>query len=183
MMVNQKQTLLRSGLMGLAVMGAALVAASCTPVAVETVPAIDQTPPALVDASTSYLKELGEKRLASTWDAMRMTYQLTGEKETPRSMVQAAEYLKAQGIVPAGWNTQENGALHTGELALLVCNTLEIKGGAMRHVLPGTERYAVLELRYLNIMQDTVTNRYVTGADLITVIRRASEFQKKGVIE
>jgi hypothetical protein len=49
--------------------------------------------------------------------------------------------------------------------------------------LPGTERYAVLELRYLNIMQDTVTNRYVTGADLITVIRRASEFQKKGVIE
>ena len=167
---------------GLVLAAAALGLLSCTPVEKQArIEPFDASP--VANASTPYLRKLFKQPLASTWDAMRMVYKLTPETNTIRSMVEVAEYLQEQDIVPADWKTDTPQKLHMRELAILICNTLKIEGGINKHLFPRTRRYALLELRYLNIMSQTVPDRYVTGAELIGIIGRASEFNKKGVVE
>lgn len=164
--------------------GFAMAFGGCTPVEPgPEMPAFADEPPENVYPSPEYIGELSEQSVASTWDALRMVAPLTKDWKSERSLAALQTYLKAQSIMPPDWDlADEAEPLRAGKIAVLVVRALDIEGGVMRTLFPYSERYAVLELRHRELIHDVTPGRYITGSELVGIIRRASEYQKVGEI-
>lgn len=58
----------------------------------------------------------------------------------------------------------------------MIVKILKIKGGITMRIFGPSERYALKELAFMNMMDGGMTGRYVTGRELIAILSRADEY-------
>ena len=107
-----------------------------------------------------FLNELYAKRVAHVSDAERVLAILTGSDDQTKD-------VKAQQ------------SLRKGAAALMFCEGLGIKGGIGRRLFPSSERYALRELVYEDIMQAEGVEEVVTGRELVDMFVRSVDYMEK----
>ncbi len=129
--------------------------------------------------TTDYFRELNAREVASVGDALRAIYLLHTGKDQPGQGSEArGEALALAGIVPRTWIVDPRAGLTKGQLAHMVCRALGIQGGVMNWATRQSRRYAFRECVYRKLMAGESHEQYVSGGELLSVLRRCHE-QKK----
>lgn len=84
--------------------------------------------------------------------------------------------LKDRGILPASFDRPADEGVTRGTLAVALCNALQIKGGVVMRVFGASPRYAVRELRYLNIYPPSSPHQTFRGNEFVYLIGRAEDY-------
>ncbi|MBN1490664.1 MAG: hypothetical protein JXA69_12165 [Phycisphaerae bacterium] len=91
--------------------------------------------------------------------------------------------LEARGITRPAWKLQADHCIDKGSAAYMVCVVLKIQGGLNRVIFGswglGDRRYALRELVYRELMADAPAYRYITGAELAGLMRKADEYMEQ----
>jgi len=96
--------------------------------------------------------------------------------------------LESRGIARAAWNLRADDVVDMGSVAYMACRICRIRGGVNMHAFGswgiGDRRYALRELIYRELVDETVDYRFVRGSDLFSLVRKADELmEKKGLYE
>ncbi len=107
--------------------------------------------------------------LSSTFDARRQT-------------------LESRGIANPAWDLQPEDVIDSGSVACMVCQICQIDGGVNMRLFGkarlGDRRYALRELIYREMIEDTVDYQYMTGPSLFALMRKAdAHMEEKGLYE
>jgi hypothetical protein len=166
----------------LALMMVAFVSACAAPR--KTEPAVDAKT-LTDDAFQVYLADLD---LVTVGEAYRAMLILADGEDTCRTFEDRKQKLEERGITRSAWNLQETNVIDAGSVAYMVCRICKINGGLNSMLLgswgAGDRRYALRELVYREMLEDTVAYQYMTGPALFALIRKADTImEKKGLYE
>jgi hypothetical protein len=119
-------------------------------------------------------------------DAYRAMLILADGEDTAAGFDARRADLEGRGIARAAWGLQADRPIDKGSVAYMVCQILQLQGGVNRIVFGswglGDRRYALRELVYRDLMARSPAYRYITGAELANLLRKADEImQKKGM--
>lgn len=113
-------------------------------------------------------------------EAYRAMLILADGQDASNSFERRRDTLTQRGIVRPAWNLQPDYCIDKGSIAYMTCAILDIRGGVNRIVLgswgPGDRRYALRELSYRQLMASAPTYQYITGAELVSLLRTADEY-------
>lgn len=143
-----------------------------------------------IDASTlpddvfqSYLAEVD---LVTVDEAYRAMLILADGEDTSKSFDERRTKLESRGIARSAWGLQPENVVDSGSVAYMVCRICDIDGGVNMHVFGraglGDRRYAVRELIYREMIDDTVDYQYMTGGAFFALLRKADALmEEKGL--
>ncbi len=139
------------------------------------VPPMRGETPAANDAD--FFMNLAYKDVASLGDGYRAValLQKPGSTEVMPT-AQARDLLVERNAVPRSWDAGGEKPLTKGELAYMICQSLEIKGGVTMRVFGPSQRYCLFEAAYQELMLGGATDQYVTGGELVSTIDRADRY-------
>lgn len=122
----------------------------------------------LKSINQKYLKRLLDQKFARKIDAIYIAVVLLNKQKELITGPLQFSYLKDQGFLPkdeTGKNLNER--IQKGELAYLLCKVLNIKGGLHLRLFGVSERYALSELIFQDIMVQGNAKELVTGRELV----------------
>ena len=90
--------------------------------------------------------------------------------------------LRSRGMLPAGFNRPADQALDRGTLAVAIVKAMKIKGGLMLHIFPGSPRYAVRELQYMELYPPSSPNQTFSGTEFLGIIGKLEDYQRGGTV-
>lgn len=131
--------------------------------------------PVLQDAE--YTRELMKKKKVSVGDVALVFYSFLEDAKPTTSPKEAAAGLVRAGRMPEGWDLESNASL--GEVCVLVCSTLGIRGGLMMRITGGASRYAYRECVAKNLVRAGGPHSAVPGRDLLSIVGRVEEALEK----
>lgn len=141
----------------------------------------DKVPSAFKDHPTinaEYMQRLLKQSRARKVDGVYVVGALLISDQKFTSMEKQHEYLQGQGFIPlkkkGPWNLNE--PLTKGELALVLSKVLGIKGGIHMRLFGPSERYALFEMIYQDIMISGSPFDVVSGRELVYTFIRAAEY-------
>ncbi len=131
---------------------------------------------------------LAEVDLVTVDEAYRAILILADGEDLATSFDERRQDLESRGIARSAWNLKPVNVIDTGSVAYMVCRVCEIAGGVNAHLFGrlglGDRRYALRELLYREMIEDTVDYQYMTGAAFITVLAKADALmEEKGLYE
>lgn len=131
---------------------------------------------------------LAETELITVGEAYRAMLILADGEDTCRTFEERREKLESRGIANAKWGLQPENVVDTGAVACMVCKICEIRGGVCANLFGswglGDRRYALRELIYREMVDESVDYQYVTGPSLLALMAKADELmEKKGLYE
>jgi hypothetical protein len=131
---------------------------------------------------------LAEAELVTVEEAYRAMLILADGEDSSTSFEQRFEQLESRGIVKPDWGLQPENVVDVGSVAYMVCQVCEIRGGINRRLFGplglGDRRYALRELLYRKMIDDTVDYQYMTGAAMMALLAKADELmEKKGLYD
>jgi len=136
----------------------------------------------VVQADTTYYRVLADQKTTTWADASRVITIFKGRENQLTEYASQMSYLVQEGVVDANHQPSAETTLRKGDLAKLVFRALRLKGGVMTHVLKpwmgDTKRYSLKECIYLGIMQPAPDSGLVSGTELISVLKRMTEYQE-----
>ena len=137
------------------------------------------------DGFQAYLAEL---ELVTVEEAYRGMLILADGEDTCEDFEQRREKLESRGIAKTAWDLQPENVVDAGSVAYMVCRICEIQGGVNMRLFGsiglGDRRYALRELVYREMIDQTVDYEYMTGAALFALMRKADALmEKKGLYE
>lgn len=96
--------------------------------------------------------------------------------------------LESRGIANSIWDLQPENVIDSGSVACMVCRICRIDGGVNMRLFGkaglGDRRYALRELIYREMIEDTVDYQYMTGPLLFALMRKAdAHMEEKGLYE
>ena len=127
--------------------------------------------------NAGFFRELREKQAATVLDGYRVALALLGQDYADVAFDEARAKLLEAGMIPGRWKKGSDETITRGELAYLIVKVLGIKGGLTMRVFGVSERYALRECKFENLMSGGMTSRHVTGRELVAVLARADEYR------
>lgn len=137
------------------------------------------------EAFQAFLVEID---LVSVEEAYRAMLILADGEDTSTDFEGRRRKLEERGIAKAAWNLRSDQVVDAGSVAYMVCRICRITGGVNMNLLGGLgvgdRRYALRELVYRRMMEQTVDYEYLTGATLFALMRKADTLMEdKGLYE
>lgn len=131
---------------------------------------------------------LAEVNLVTVDEAYRAMLILADGQDESKNFEERKQKLETRGIARAAWNLQPENVADSGSVAFMVCKICKIGGGVNMHLFGswglGDRRYALRELVYREMIDESVDYQYMTGAALYGLMRKADELMaKKGLYE
>ncbi len=96
--------------------------------------------------------------------------------------------LESRDIARAAWDLHPENVVDAGSVAYMVCRICRLPGGVNMNLFGswglGDRRYALRELIYRKMIQDSVDYQYMTGSALFALMSKADALmEKKGLYE
>ncbi|MBI4580446.1 MAG: hypothetical protein HY718_12130 [Planctomycetes bacterium] len=136
-----------------------------------------------VNADAFLHEHLQRQPMVTVSEAYRALTMLAEGEDKYDSFASREEYLLQHGFIRHEWKLQRDMAIDRGSVAYAVVQILKIRGGVNFNALGrlgiGDRRYAVRELAYVRIMQETPPYRFMSGAELVDVIGNADAYMAK----
>jgi hypothetical protein len=131
---------------------------------------------------------LGDVPLVTVDEAYRAMLILADGEDTSKSFDERRGKLESRKIARSAWNLEPANVIDTGSVAYMVTKICRISGGVNNYLFGswglGDRRYALRELVYLQMIDDSVDYQYLTGSALIALMAKADELmEKKGLYE
>ncbi len=150
-----------------------------------------QSPPAVDPATLSdegFQAYLAEAPLVTVDEAYRAILILADGEDGSASFDDRRQKLESRGIARAAWNLQPENVVDAGSVAYMVCQVCQIRGGVCMNLFGrpglGDRRYALRELVYRDMIDDTVDHQYMTGPAMVSLMADADALmEKKGLYE
>jgi hypothetical protein len=135
------------------------------------------------DGFQAYLAEVS---LVTVSEAYRAMLILADGEDTCKTFEERKQKLESRGIARKEWNLEPDNVVDAGSLSYMVCRICEVRGGVCYNLFGraglGDRRYALRELIYKEMIDDTAEYQYVTGATMVGVLAKADALmQKKGL--
>ncbi|HWL93371.1 MAG TPA: hypothetical protein VNT79_07535 [Phycisphaerae bacterium] len=149
------------------------------------------TPPD-VDASTLpddvFQAYLAEVELVTVDEAYRAMLILADGEDGSVSFEERKSKLESREIARSAWKLRPEDVVDAGSVAYMVCRICDIDGGLNMRLLGrpglGDRRYALRELIYREMINESVDYQYMTGPAFLAVIRKADELMaEKGMYD
>lgn len=133
----------------------------------------------------SYLAEVD---LVTVDEAFRSILILADGEDTSKTFDERRQKLESRGIVRPQWKLQSDDVVDAGSTAYMICKVCHISGGVDMHLFGswglGDRRYALRELIYREMINESVDYQYMTGPAFFALIRKADEvMEKSGLYE
>ncbi len=131
---------------------------------------------------------IAEIELVTVAEAYRAILILADGEDACEAFDQRRENLESRGIARAAWGLHPGNVIDAGSVAYMICQVCQIKGGINAHLFGswglGDRRYALRELVYRDVIEDSVDYKYVTGAEMVVMLRRADALMaEKGLYD
>jgi hypothetical protein len=103
---------------------------------------------------------------------------LLGLREELKDYSARFSFFQKKGIIsqPIAAHLHADSPLHKGEVAVMFCRALGIKGGIWLRLFGQSQRYALRELVFEGIMYSGVVNETVSGRELAMIYANAAEY-------
>ena len=133
-------------------------------------------------AETSYFRELADRKATFLSDGFYSVCLLLGVADKYNNFESQKNFLKEKGMLPAKLtDLRPEAPLRKGVAAYMFCRALEIKGGAVMRVFGASERYALRELVFNELMKEGHPREIVNGKELLSILLRVSDYKvRKG---
>ena len=129
------------------------------------------------DSQLSFWHELANRHLTSNDDAFHAILLDAYGRDDAGTYEKRVELLKSKGLLYAGFHHTADDAIRRGDLAVIICNELNIKGGWVMHIFGPVPRYAVRELVYLDIYPPSSPQQTFSGTEFVGVIGKMDDYQ------
>lgn len=126
-----------------------------------------------------YYEHLINKPRASTGDGSRLVALIIGEMPWGKSLETLRKTLLEKAIIKEEWEISEAAPLTTGKLAFMICYAAEIRTSMIMQLTVPSERYALREAVFHDLMKPSSPYRYVSGSDLLDVLATTEEYLKR----
>jgi len=124
-------------------------------------------------ADKAFLREIAGKEEITLGDGCRAIYYFVGGDENERNM----DRIFAEKYIKKSYRRKADRRLTRGQCAYMLCKALGIRGGLTMTVVGTSERYALRECIFLELMPDVNQGKYVTGLELLGVLSRAEKYR------
>ena len=132
------------------------------------------------DAFQSYLARVG---MVTVDEAYRAMVILVDGKDGSKNFDERRQKLESRGIANPLWNLKPQNVIDSGAIAFMICRICRIHGGVDMTLLAswglGDRRYAMRELIYREMIEDSVDYQYMTGAKLVGLMSKADAIMAK----
>ena len=131
---------------------------------------------------------LAEVELVTVDEAYRAMLILADGEDTSADFEERRTKLESRGIARSAWGLQSDHVVDAGSAAYMVCRICEIGGGLNLRLFGraglGDRRYALRELMYRGMLDDTVDYQYMTGPAFLKLFRNADSLMaEKGMYD
>lgn len=126
-----------------------------------------------------FVRQMMRKRRVTLADVSLAFSSLVGEAEPAKSAKEAAEILRKKNILPGGWQGELQEEVSLGRVCVLVCTTLEIKGGLVMRLFGNAPRTCYRECVSRSLVRANGPHSAVSGRDLLSLVGRVEEEQEK----
>lgn len=131
---------------------------------------------------------LAEADLVTVGEAYRAMLILADGEDPCETFEERRGKLEGRGIAKAAWGLQPENVVDCGSVAYMVCRICRIRGGVNLNLFGrtglGDRRYALREVLYREMIDDTVDYQYMTGSALSALMARADELMEdRGLYE
>jgi hypothetical protein len=141
-------------------------------------PVISQYSGSDADSQLNFWHELAKRHLTSNDDAFHAILLYADGHDDAGTYEKRVETLKARGLLYKQFDHTADDAIRRGDLAVIICNELDIKGGWMMHVFGPVPRYAVRELVYDDIYPPSSPQQTFSGTEFVGVIGKMDDYQQ-----
>lgn len=173
----------------LVTVGALMTGCASTPSAgggaADTQPVVAAQPlnPAGLDDMSFLHDYLAKQPLVTVDDGYRAMLILADGQCAAKTAEDRQAAVEQRGISRPAWRLRPEEHLDKGTTAYMVCIALKISGGVDRILFgswgAGDRRYALRELIYRDMMANSPTYRFITGAELVALLGKADEYMQK----
>ena len=137
------------------------------------------------DGFQAYLAEVPMVTVDETYRAMLI---LADGEDTSETFEQRRATLEERGIARSAWSLRPADVIDTGSVAYMVCKICRVRGGVNYNLFAkmglGDRRYAMRELVFLDMLEDSVDYQFMSGPALVALMARADEvMEQKGLYE
>lgn len=133
-----------------------------------------------VDSMELLHTHLPAKSVVTVGEAYRTILILADGEDAYDDFASRKQALLSRGIVREAWNLERDQCVDRGTIAYMVYRVLEMRGGVNMVALAswglGDRRYALRELTYRGLMRQSPPYQYITGGELVFLIRKADEY-------
>ena len=130
------------------------------------------------EAQLAFWHALAERPVTSNDEALHgLLLYLDGE-DAAADYAGRVDALKERGILPSWFHRPADQAVLRGTLATAIVNALQIKGGVTMRVFGPWPRYAVRELRYMNLYPASSPYQTFSGTEFLGIIGRVEDYQR-----
>jgi len=126
--------------------------------------------------SNQLVRDLADKPVATVEDGLRMILLLTQGVGVEEPFDQVAGKARASDLVRDKWLQKPEEPLRKGQLAYMIVKACGIRGGLTMMALGVTERYALRECIFRDLLERGSTGNYVSGLELLGSIGRAEKY-------
>lgn len=142
---------------------------------------VDSDPDKLADLEfQAYLADLPTVTVAEAYRAMLI---LADGKDPYKTFDERKTALESRGIARPAWNLAPDHVIDKGSVAYMVCRICRLRGGVNLLVFGslgvGDRRYALRELVYRGLCEDSVHYQALTGGELVAILTKADAYMEK----
>lgn len=123
-----------------------------------------------------FQRQLMKKSAVTIGDVCMIWHGLEFEPDPHVTAERACARLVEKGIVPEEWKSQLQAPASLGDVCVLICRSLDIKGGVTMRVVGTTARYAYKECARLRLVKAAGPHARVPGRDLLSISSRMEEW-------
>jgi hypothetical protein len=120
---------------------------------------------------------LAERPLTSNDEAFHGLLLFVDGKSAP-TYAERLTLLKSKQLLKEDFDEPADQAVRRGTLAIAMVKALQIKGGITLTLLGPTERYAVRELEFQNLLPPSSPHQTLSGSEFVGVIGRMEDHQR-----
>jgi len=126
--------------------------------------------------SNQLIRDLAEKPVATVEEGLRMALLLTQGVGAAEPFEEVAAKLRGSGTIRDKWLEKPGERLRKGQLAYIIVKACGIKGGLTMRLTGVSERYALRECIFLELLERGTSGNYVSGLELLGSIGRAEKY-------
>ena len=131
---------------------------------------------------------VAELNLVTVDEAYRAMLILADGQDGSKDFEERKAKLESRGIARAAWRLEPENVIDSGSVAYMICKICQIKGGVNMNLFGswglGDRRYALRELVYREMIDESVDYQFMTGAILYGLMREADELMaERGLYE
>ena len=130
--------------------------------------------------NAEFFRQMREKDESTTLlDGYRVALALLEQSYADVGFEEARSKLLEADVIRTKWEPDPKEKLTRGKMAYMLVKILKIKGGVTMRLFGPSERYALKELEFMELMDGGMTGRSVSGRELVAILARADDYMQE----